>query len=63
MRASQARSSSRRARCQREHRLQVADLLEPLETGAAPTRWVGESGVTQLGMLRLERRSSRIRSS
>ena len=39
---------------QREHRLQVARRLEALLSGLAPTRWVGESGVTQVGVLRLE---------
>ena len=55
IRSTQARSSSSlRALRQREHRLQVADLLERA-SGLAPTRCVGESGVTQLGMLGLER--------
>ena len=52
MRATQARSSSSlRALAQREHRLEVVDLLEGARPARAPTRWVGESGVTQLRVL------------
>ena len=40
---------------QREHRLQVLDLLQAPPRGSPPTRCVGESGRAQLGVLGLQR--------
>ncbi len=58
MRATQARSSSsERALASESIRCRWVTFAS-LETGAPPTRWVGESGVTSSGCSASMRRSS-----
>ena len=55
MRATQARSSSSERALASETSAAGGVTFSSRETGSAPTRWVGESGVTSSGCSRLDR--------